>query len=132
MSLKPPERQKEGQQPKPTRYYSKKQESAVAAAVGGERTPNSGATPFIKGDVEISGAEGWLIECKTKTSPSKSMAIQKEWLEKNRQEAVFMGKKYCALAFNFGPDEENHFIIDEWLFKELVDYLREKETEAVQ
>lgn len=54
---------------------------------------------------------------------SDSISIKKEWLEKNVQEAMFMGKKYNALAFNFGPDEENHYIIDEYLFKELMEYL---------
>lgn len=34
----------------PTRYYSKKQEDAVAKNLNGKRTPNSGATPFVKGD----------------------------------------------------------------------------------
>jgi hypothetical protein len=33
-----------------------------------------------------------LIECKTKTSPSNSISIKKEWIEKNKQEMVFMGK----------------------------------------
>ena len=37
---------KEGEQPKPTRYYSNKQEKAVVAAVGGRQTKNSGATLF--------------------------------------------------------------------------------------
>jgi hypothetical protein len=46
-----------------------------------------------------------LIECKTKMTPSQQVSIKKEWLEKNSNEAVFMGKKYSALAFNFGPDE---------------------------
>ena len=35
------------------------------------------------------------------------------------------GKKY-AEAFNFGPDEEMHYIIDEYLFKTLVDILKEQ------
>lgn len=39
------ERIKEGQGAIPTRVYSKKQEATVAKAVGGVRTPNSGATP---------------------------------------------------------------------------------------
>ena len=40
---------------------------------------------------------------------------------------VFMGKKYNALVFNFGPDEDNYYIIDEYLFKELVYYLDNKQ-----
>jgi hypothetical protein len=40
---------------KPTRYYSDKQEKAIAKAVGGKQTANSGATAFQKGDVLIDG-----------------------------------------------------------------------------
>ena len=57
-----------------------------------------------------------LLECKTKTFPSESISIKKEWLVKNESERVFMGKKYSAIAFNFGPDENNYYIIDEFLF----------------
>lgn len=35
-----------------------------------------------------------------------------------------MGKAFTAIAFNFGPDEENHYIIDEFLFQELVELLK--------
>lgn len=102
----------------PTRYYSKKQESRVASTFNGERTLNSGATPFQKGDVKL---ENFLLECKAKTSPSKSMLIHKDWLDKNEKEALFMGKKYSALVFNFGPGETNYYIIDEFLFNELIE-----------
>ena len=70
----------------------------------------------------------WLLEAKTKMSPSKSITIQKEWLEKNQKESLFMGKPYSALAFNFGPDEPNYYIIDETLFELLVQELKNKET----
>ncbi len=117
-------RQKEGELPKPTRYYSNKQEKQVAQAVGGRQTANSGATPFQKGDILTNNM---LLECKTKTSPSESISIKKEWLVKNESERVFMGKKYSAIAFNFGPDENNYYIIDEFLFQDLLDYLNMKE-----
>lgn len=93
----------------PTRYYSHKQESEVALEVGGRVQLNSGATPFEKGDVS---SADWLIECKTKTSPSQSISIKKEWLDKNRSESLYMGKKYNALAFSFGEGQENYYIID--------------------
>ena len=112
-------REKNGQKD-PTRAYSKKQENYVAKKFGGDRVKNSGATPFQKGDVNL---EDMLIECKTKTSPSESISIKKEWLEKNNSEALFMGKKYSALAFNFGPNEKNYYIIDEYLFEELLNKL---------
>lgn len=116
-------REKEGSKPKPTRYFSKKQEDKVAKTVGGKQTANSGATAFQKGDILT---DQFLLECKTKTTHSESISIKKEWLEKNTQEAVFMGKPYSAIVFNFGPDEENHYIIDEYLFQELLEYLSNK------
>ena len=38
-----------------------------------------------------------------------------------------MGKPYSAVVFNFGPGEENHYIIDEYLFRFLKDKLDELE-----
>lgn len=109
---------------KPTRYYSKRQEDAIAKKFGGDRVKNSGATAWAKGDVHL---DKWLIEAKTKTTPSKSISIQKEWLQKNLQEALFMGKPYSALAFNFGPDEDNYYIIDESLFEFLMQKLQQED-----
>ncbi len=116
-------RTKEGAKPLPTRHFSKMQEDAVAKATGGRRTPNSGATDFGgKSDVDI--ANLFNIECKTKTSNSESISIKKEWIHKNKREALFDGNPYTAIAFNFGPDSENYYIIDEYLFLELVDHLK--------
>lgn len=105
---------------KPTRQFSKQQESTVAKNLNGSRNLNSGATPFIKGDVSL---KKFLIECKTKTTHSESISIKKSWILKNKQEALFMGKSYSAIAINFGPDEENYYIIDENTFKELQEYI---------
>lgn len=110
----------------PTRYYSKRQEDSIAKQFGGERVKNSGATRFAKGDVHL---DKFLIEAKTKTTSSKSITIQKEWIEKNNQEALFMGKPYNALAFNFGPDEKNYYIVDDYLFEFLVEALNREDTE---
>lgn len=118
------ERIKEGQKPTPTRAFSKKQEMTVAAAIGGHRTPNSGATMFGgKGDVHTQDSL-FLIECKTKMTSSASITLKKEWFEKNKQEMAFEGKEHEAVVFNFGPGEPMHYIIDEYLFLELLDYLR--------
>ena len=119
------ERVKEGQKI-PTRTRSSAQEKTVAKAVGGTTTANSGATAFQKGDILTSGDEAWLIECKTKMTHSESISIKKEWFDKNREEMIFMGKKHQAVVFNFGPGEENHYIIDEYLFQELLEYLNNK------
>lgn len=112
---------------KPTRYFSDRQEKSIAKAVGGRQTANSGATPFQKGDVLIDGKSSWLIEAKTKTTHADSISIKKEWFEKNLYEAAEMGKKYTALAFNFGPGEPNRYIIDEWLFQELLKRMKDKD-----
>ena len=108
----------------PTRHYSDKQEKAVAKAVNGRQTSNSGATPFQKGDVL---SEQFAIECKTKMSSSNSISIKKDWIEKCEKEALFMGKKYSAVAFNFGPNEPNYYVIDEYLFQDLLEYLNSKD-----
>lgn len=115
-------REKEGEQ-KPTRFFSKRQEKQVAKDVGGKRTLNSGATMFSKGDVT---ADNILLECKTKTKESDSISIKKEWLTKGDKEALFMGKKYFALAFDFG-DGDTHYIIDKYLFEELMDKINDNQ-----
>ena len=106
-----------------TRYFSSKQEKHVAKAVGGKQVANSGATMFSKGDV---ARDNWLIECKTKTSPSQSMSIKKDWLEKNEEEAFAMQKEHSALAFNFGDihNAQNYYIISE---QEFLRFLRLEE-----
>ena len=108
---------------KPTRYYSNRQEKAVAKEVGGKQTKNSGATLFQKSDVYT---DLFNLECKTKTTNSESISIKREWFEKQLQENIQMGKKYSAIVVNFGPDapyNENHYIIDEQLFNILLNYL---------
>ena len=108
---------------KPTRFYSKKQEQRVAKTVEGKRQSNSGATPFQKGDVV---SDLFLIECKTKTTPSNSITVKREWIDKNKEEAFAMNKPYSAVAISFG-DDENYFIIDKKLFQRLLEYLKEDE-----
>ena len=103
-----------------TRYFSNKQEKHVAKAVGGKQTANSGATMFSKGDVALND---WLLECKTKTSPSQSISIKKEWLDKNEEEAFSMNKHHSALVFNFGDlhNAQNYYIINEQEFKRFLE-----------
>ena len=110
-----------------TRYYSDKQEKSVAKAIGGKQTKNSGATLFQKSDVS---SEQFLLECKTKTTNSESISIKREWFDKQIRESIQMGKKYTAIVINFGPDHpynENHYIISEELFQELLEYLANKD-----
>ena len=107
---------------RPTRFYSKKQEIAVAKSVGGKRVANSGATAFSKGDVRNAD---WLFECKTKTSSADSMTVKLEWLRKNQEEAFAMNKPYSAVVIDFGIGE-NYYIIDEKTFLQLLKYTKEE------
>lgn len=101
---------------KPTRFYSSKQEKKVAQIISGHQVSNSGATRFNKADVIN---DHFAIECKTKMQDSKSVAIKKEWLEKAQEEMFSVpGIMRWALAFNFGPDQPNYYIIDERTFQE--------------
>ena len=109
---------------RPTRFYSNRQEKQVAKAVGGRKTANSGATPFVKGDVI---ADDWLIEAKTHTEARKQFTIKKEWIDKNREEAFQMGKHHSAVVIQFEPDGENHYIISEREFLALMQYYRDME-----
>jgi hypothetical protein len=103
---------------KPTRSYSSNQEKHIANEFNGQITKNSGATMFQKGDILL---DDFLLEAKTRTTDKDSISIKKEWLEKNLKEALFMGKKYNALLFNFGPSsQKNYVIIDEETFKEFL------------
>ena len=109
---------------KSTRYYSNKQEKAVAKVISGKQVANSGATKFSKGDAV---SERILVECKTCTKPKQSFAIKKEWLEKNAEEAFAMNKQYSALAFNYGEDEDNYYVLDERTFKKFLEFINSEE-----
>lgn len=109
-------REKTGEK-NPTRFYSSRQEKDLAERNNGRVQPNSGATAFAKGDVLL---DKMLLEAKTKISDCDSFSIKKDWIFKNRKEACFMGKEYSALSFNFGPDQENFYVIDQELFDILV------------
>ena len=111
-----------------TRWYSDRQEKAVAKEICGKQTKNSGATLFQKSDVYT---DLFNLECKTKTTNSDSISIKREWFEKQIRENIQMGKKYSAIVFNFGPDapyNENHYIINEQLFLALQEYLKERNS----
>ena len=104
-----------------TRHYSDQQEKAVAKAVGGKQTANSGATAFIKGDVVT---DQFLIEAKTSTTEKQSFSIKKAWLEKNEEERCALGKQYSALVFDFGDNGDRYYVIDEQLFVRLTEFLK--------
>ena len=112
--------------PRPTRFYSSRQENKVAKAVQGKRTANSGATAFSKGDVRN---DLFLLECKTHTEFRENFTVKHEWIDKNREEAFQMGKRYSAIVLDWG-DGENHYLISEHLFLELLEHLREMSDEV--
>ena len=107
-----------------TRYYSDIQEKAVCKLLGGKQTPNSGAGHFCKSDVVVKEAS-LGIECKTCTSEKSSFSIKKEWLEKSKEEGFQNRLCNSAIAFNFGPNTPNFFVIDSKLMRYLVEKLIE-------
>lgn len=109
---------------RPTRFYSSKQEKQIAKAINGRTVSNSGATPFMKGDVT---SDLFLIEAKTKVADSKSFSIKKEWIEKIKEEAFAMDRPYSALCFDFGTGTSRYYVIDEKTFKLMLSLLREAE-----
>lgn len=101
-----------------TRYYSSLQERKVAKDLGGKCSANSGAALWSEGDVRLKNT---LIECKTCMSNKSSFSIKKEWLEKLREEATFANKETYMLAFNYGPGQDNYFIVPQWLIEEYLE-----------
>lgn len=106
-----------------TRYFSDMQEKSVCKELGGKQQSNSGAGLWRKGDVVV--PEILLVECKCCMSPKTSFSVKKEWIEKNKEEAFSQRLPNSCIAFNFGPDEQNYYIIDSKLMKFLVEKLQE-------
>lgn len=107
-----------------TRYYSDLQEKSVIKKLGGFQVSNSGAGNFVKGDV-INKNANLLIECKTTMSNKDSISIKKEWIIKNKEESKSQGLLNSAIAINFGPNQENYFLINTLLMQYLVEKLVE-------
>lgn len=107
-----------------TRDFSDTQENAVAKALGGHRTANSGATSFSKGDV-IAG--NFIIECKTKMTECGSFSVQKQWIDTLERERVEMRKPAAALAISFDAGRKSFYIIDEGLMRRLVELINEED-----
>lgn len=108
-----------------TRAFSDAQESQIANMLGGVVQPNSGAGLFNKSDILISKAS-MLIEAKTSTKERDSFSIKKEWIEKNREEAFTQRVFNGCIAFNFGPNEPNYYVISERLMMFLIQKLEEE------
>lgn len=106
---------------KSTREASTRQEKAINKAIGGRRTPNSGAGKFQKGDLTT---DLFLVEAKTCMQPKNSFSIKKEWLTKLKEEQYSMNKQYSTLCFDFGDEKDRFYIIDENTFIILKDLLQ--------
>ncbi len=109
-----------------TRDFSSKQEQYVAKLLSGKVNANSGAGRWRKGDVQVPQAS-LLVECKTVTSEKSSFSIKADWINKNRDEAHANRLDNHCIAFNFGPDKPNYFVIDEKLMLFLVEKLSEND-----
>ena len=108
---------------KSTRDASSRQEKAIAKSLNARTTANSGATRFDKGDLTI-GSQ-WLIEAKTCMQPKKSFSIKKDWLSKMKEEQYATRKDYSALCFDFGDEGERYYIVDEKMFKQIIEILKD-------
>ena len=108
-----------------TRYYSDIQEKDVCKKMNATQQPNSGASRFRKGDC-VNYNASLLLECKTVTKEKDSFSIKKDWILKNKEEAFTQRVFNGCIAFNFGPNQENYFVIDEKLMKFLVEKLEEE------
>lgn len=86
-----------------------------------------GATKFDKGDLTI--GQEWLLEAKTCMEPKKSFSIKKEWLSKLKEEQYATSKMYSTLCFDFGDNGDRYYIVEEQVFKYLIEIL-EKELNS--
>lgn len=107
-----------------TRYFSDKQELSICKSLGASKQPNSGAGKFRKGDCFHQEAS-LLIEAKCNMTEKESFSVKKDWIIKNKQECLAQRLSNSCIAFNFGPDQENYFVINERLMKFLVEKLIE-------
>ena len=103
---------------KSTRDASSKQEKAIAKSLNARRTSNSGATKYDKGDLYV--GQEWLIEAKTCMQPKKSFSIKQEWLQKMKEEQFATNKMYSALCFDFGDNRNRYYIVEEQVFKNVI------------
>lgn len=107
-----------------TRYYSDKHEKSVCKAFNAIQQPNSGAGRWKKGDVVLEEAS-LLFECKCSMKPKTSVSIKKDWIDKNKQESFYNRLDNTVVCFNFEPNGDNYYVIDEKLMQVLCNALEE-------
>ena len=101
-----------------TRQASDNQEKQIAKLLNGKVQSNSGGCKFGGGDVHT---KQFFIEAKTTLKEKTSFSIKKEWIAKAKEQAFEQNKPYHSLAFQFEPDGENYFIINEKLMQQLIE-----------
>lgn len=93
-----------------------KKDSAIVgknSANEAKQTPNSGAFWSSKGDIKLDHA---LMEAKHRGTfngrGKATISIQKDWLEKQKEEASFEGKDFWYLPFAYKNSKEIYLIKD--------------------
>jgi hypothetical protein len=81
-----------------TRHASNQQEKRIQKTIGGRKTKNSGAGRE-KGDILL---EDFLLDGKTSMTSVKSKSVKKEELDKAREQAFFMRKRFFAVVLSLG------------------------------
>lgn len=103
-----------------SKQASLQQEKEIAKLLGGRVQAGSGGTKFGGGDVHT---DNFLIEAKTSTTTKNSFSVKRSVLGKMRLQAHEQRKPFSALAFRFGPNEPDFYIIDQNLMKRVVEQL---------
>lgn len=85
----------------------------------------SGSVWFAKSDVVSSLFQ---IEAKTRAAPSKSITIQKQWMEKIHDEAL-QANKTPALVVSFG-DGNDYYVVNSRDFLSLMEELMDLRRQA--
>ena len=109
-----------------TRAFSDNHEKSICKVLGGRQTSNSGANRFEKSDIIIDDAS-LQIEAKCSMSDKKSFSIKEDWLLKSKEEAFRNRLNNSVLCFNFRPNGNNYYVIDEKLMLLLLDALKFQE-----
>ena len=77
-------------------------------------------SPSLAKKAIVAKLDGVLVDLKTPIEKDSKVEII---TPENKEEAFAMRKQYSALAFNFGPNTDNYYVIDEKMFKILQDLL---------
>lgn len=91
----------------PMRYYSDRQEKAIAEYLGWRVVPASGARPFDKGDIT---SDEYVGECKTKTAPTSRIEFRYTHFDKICTEAQAAMKR-PALFTDDGTQKPDHTFV---------------------